>query len=233
MSHYEIIEIPKNFSFEVDSSLSKLSLSATALATIDRIWNEEETKRKGHLFNGKILNLVQLEKDRLVGKFIDYKYYIAQLREPSLKSLLKICPISISGITLMGNKILVAQRSASVTQYPEYYEFVPSGGIDLDVMIGGYIDYRLQFAKELSEETGIESSKILRISPLCLVHDLDDNILEVCAKIHLDLKIDTDLVQNQEYQRFFWFSHEELFKFLQEHKNACIPLMHILAKVLD
>ncbi|MCE5318715.1 MAG: hypothetical protein LLG04_15310, partial [Parachlamydia sp.] len=53
-------------------------------------------------------------------------FYLAQLRDPQLQPSLQITPVTISGLTFSGNKVLFGRRSQEVTQYRGLYEAVPS-----------------------------------------------------------------------------------------------------------
>src|SRR5262249_31068369 len=133
----------------------KIRLSDVEQAAINTLWNEAQKQFGGRLFNGQLYSFVSLKNGVLTGNFVDYKFYIAQLRNPKFKTLFNISPVAISCICCCQNKILIGKRSAFVTEYPNCYELSPSGGIDPSAAINGKIDLIKQTLVELEEEAAI------------------------------------------------------------------------------
>lgn len=233
MVNYQTIKISPKFSISVLPSRGFV-LSDHQKTEIESIWRHEQLERSTRLFNGQMFNLIQLENDKLIGEFVDYKYYLAQLRNPSFIELLHIRPVCISGITLAGDKILIGQRSSNVTQYQDYYETVPSGGIDAEINAGSLvnemIDLPRQFQKELWEETGISVTEIKKIEIFSLIYDPNEEMYDLCAEIHVNYSILKESIQpTEEYPKFQWLSKQELKKFINAHPMDIVPLsLHLL-----
>ena len=82
MENYQtILTSPGYISLEVvkSSTLSNLSENKE---DVDNIWQCELKIPGRYLFNGKILSLIEIEKEKLICEFVEYKYYLAQLRDP-------------------------------------------------------------------------------------------------------------------------------------------------------
>lgn len=212
-----------NFFIEVLPYARGFTLSDHEKDLVDNIWSLEQ-KHFPHLFNGQILNVVQVEENKLVGEFIEYKYYFAQLTDPQLASVLNIQTLAISGITMTGDKILVGQRSEDVTTFKNFYELVPSGGIDPNAQVQERIDLKRQFELELWEESGISTTEIKSIKPLALIYDQQNKTYEIAAEITVNYTVlKEDLEHSQEYQKLQWFTKRELMEFIKKNKNF-VPL---------
>lgn len=218
MSSYQTHKIGKDFLIKVLPHARGFSLSDLERQKVDQIWHEAQSEIPG-LHNGQFLNFVALEKDILLGEFIDYKFYYAQLKDDSLKETLLIQPIAISGITKTADKVLVGQRSDSVTLYKNFYELVPSGGIDPDCLVDDHIDLTGQFEKEFWEETGLSVTEIKEIKPFALIFDPFRNSYEICAEIHVHyLAAKEEMDPSSEYSKLLWISKSEIYRFIQKHK---------------
>ncbi len=218
--HLEVLELPRGF-----------VLSDYDKTRVEMVWHHETNARSSKLFNGQLLNFVSLDGDKLVGEFVDYKFYIAQLRDPGLELLLQIAPISVSAMTLAGDKLLMGRRSQEVTQYRDLYECVPSGGVDPKALSGNKIDLREQFSRELWEETGISVTEIKRINPFQLVHDVENRHYEICATIEVNYGVVHEARgATEEYREFAWVPRSEMKTFLNKHE--CVPFTRYLLETV-
>lgn len=232
MDVYQTTPISDYFTVVADLSSGDLELSDRVKRLIEDIWERESVIRKGELFNGRLLSFVALENERLLGRFVEYKHYIAQLAEPSLKSILQIEPISISGICIAEGKFLVGKRSEMLTQYPGFYELVPSGGIEPSSVLEGRVNIAKQYQNELLEETGIEKTLIRQILPFALVHDLRKEAYEICASIKLEGEVlNISYMEGSEYSQLLWKSKMQLKKFIRENEEKFVPFSLHLVKV--
>ncbi len=176
------ISIALEKSSDFESRIEKFS------EKIDIFWNQE--KRKKNLTNGSLLNFSSLSQvgDSLEIKayFVEYKHFLFQR---NMGENLLINPIGVSGIALQnkGHKghFLVGRRSNSVTQYPEHYEFIPSGSIEVDAQKNGMVDYKKQLIKELKEESGLTEKNIKSVHELCLIYDKLDRVYDIGICVEL------------------------------------------------
>lgn len=152
-----------------------LTLTPSQQTEVDRIW-DAATRENPHLFNGRILQFLSLENGTLKGAYVDYKLFLAKFRGLPLP-LTAVC---LSGITTYQNKLLIARRSSTVSQYPHAYELVPAGSFDDS-------SHRWQdhILTELTEEAAIPPSQIASLTLHSVVHDLRDDIVEIVAAIDL------------------------------------------------
>lgn len=191
--------------------------------------------------NNLILNVKRLARvnETIVveGSFVFYEKFIQQ-RSSKINSEAKITPIGVSGLIVLrqgaeAEKILFATRSSSVTQYPNFLELVPSGGIDSSSLnANSQIDYRTKLLAELLEETGIEDNPAIHIKNLCLIFDPIEAVYDMCCIIEIDISQKNLLAnfnKNEEYVTPQLVKLGELSEFLKERRNKLVPTSVALA----
>lgn len=228
---YQTFKLTPQFRIEVTESSRGFTLSDYEKARVEMLWLEEVAARPSTTFNGQILNFISLEGERLLGEFVDYKFYFAQLRDLQLKASLKLAPVSVSGLTISGNKVLFGRRSQEVMQYRGQFEAVPSGGIDPNALSGQHIDLKEQFQRELWEETGISVTEVKSIHPFLLVHDPSTGMYEICAVIEVNYPVVyEERKPTAEYQEFIWVPKSEIKSFTAKHSAEFVPFSLFLLK---
>lgn len=230
---YQTHEIPSDFRVKVIHSGDEIILSDTDQMLVNEIWEEAKHLRMGNLFNGKLLNFLsfQPEENYVSGEFVEYKYYMAQLKNEYLKSILNIHPISISCLCSCKEFYLLGKRGLYVTDYPGCYEFVPSGGIDPINVHQGHVDLIGQLKMELMEETGLSEEMIENCSPMAFVQDSATGIYEICLSIELKSKARRDfLARSKEYDQLEWISRQKMTSLVSNYKSTFVPFSLFLFK---
>lgn len=208
------------FTLQVSDRVSK-PLPSGCEEMIENIWRHEFEKSEGKLFNGKLLSFVSLSHEKLIGEFVDFKFFLAQIIEPKLKPILQIEPIGVSGLTFSQGKILCGCRSSHVTTYAHWDELVPSGGVDAQFISDGRIDLQKQLSIELEEEAGIAAEHILKISPLALIHDMTAGGYDICIAMELSgSAIESTLSFSPEYEILKWVPKELLMALNEKGGNG-------------
>jgi NUDIX domain len=234
MNDYQTFAISPNFSVIVLSGSRKIELSDDMHRAIEEIWEQERSYRPGVIFNGKLLNLLSWNNDQLVGEFVDYKLYLAQLRDPNLAEKLQITPVCISGVTCVGDAVLIGQRSDIVSQYPLWYELAPSGGVDSRVLSGDRIDLARLVLLELEEETGLTSAAVVEMVPFALFYEGPLKSMEICVRIIIDPQEPHAIIPpGNEYSELFWMPISDLASFMDLHRTQIIPLSLRLMRELS
>lgn len=219
---YQTFKLAPNFSPQVVNSREEIKLSDLVEGDIDCAWNCAQKQKSGKLFNGRLYNFLSFERGVLLGTFVEYKHYMAQLIDPSLKSQLHISPVAISCICLSKGKVLLGRRSQDVTDFPNCFELAPSGGIDPIVRNGDTIDIRRQAMIELEEEAGIPPSEIQECFPFLLIKDLKLDSYEICMLIKL--KEQPLRLKSEEYVELRWLDSEELKVYAQKMESKFVPV---------
>jgi HAD superfamily hydrolase (TIGR01509 family) len=238
---YEMIPLDEAFSIHVLSDEnSAFNLETVLQDHIDKLWNEAYELSGNKLFNGKIFILKAFNDNQLKGYFIEYKLYLAQMRDPSLREVLPIEAVTINGLTCAGDKILVGQRSPLMATHQGLWELVPSGGIDPTAVQDQSIDYSGAALRELEEETGITPPAVLSVTPLAICRALNcgldcakdsvcedrkANLVEICVKIEIhEETIKTFDPPKTEYTSFEWLDKKALETMISDHPNSFVPL---------
>lgn len=225
MKNEIVIPLPTDFKVSINYEFLERTISEKTKIHIEEIWKEEIVRTQGKLFNGKLLSADDFDGSHLKGHFVEYKSYLAQVRDPSLADELAIQPICVCGYTTSNHEILVGKRSDHVTDYQNYYELVPAGGVDPSAIIEEQIDIIKQIKLELSEEAGIASSLIRQIKPSFLIIDSKTHNFEICAKIELDPITKKSLVErDDEYTELLWIPENKMHEFVERHRKKIIPL---------
>lgn len=220
---YHILPITSKFTIHLEPSNLYQGLSDSKKRLIQTYWDKEQKRREGKLHEGAILSAISYDQKSLTGQFVPYKYLFAQLCDPSLKKDLNIVPVSMSGITFIEDRLIVAKRASWVSLFSDCYELAPSGGVHPPLKDCENIDVKFQLAEELAEETGIMRSQIKSMKYFTLVHDKKENLVELCAEIHLkpgSLILST----SSEYTQIMVISEEEISDFAEVHKENFVPL---------
>lgn len=202
-----------------------LNLTEQQLHRIENIWEKETIRTQGKLFNGRILCVDHFDGESLVGHFVEYKIFLAQARDAAIYQELKLHPLCVSSYTYADQSILWGKRSAHVTEFQNFYELVPAGGIDPSSAIEEEIDVIKQFKIELKEETGIDEKMILNITPSYLIFDSKFHIYEICAKIQLaPSAIHLKAPRDEEYTELLWIEETNLHNFVKQNYLIINPL---------
>jgi hypothetical protein len=223
MNNYQTFQLAPDFTVSVAPYSRGFTLSDHDKLLIENIWRNELLTRPT-LFNGQILNVLDATSSKIEGVFIDYKYYLASEKDPRCKELLNIKPLSISGLTTAGDKVLIGLRSLQVTDYPDFFESVPSGGIDPRALIDDRIDIHKQFQLELWEETKISVTDVKNVILNGLAYDKNLDRFELYATLQISYTIlKEELEPGVEYKSLKWISKSELPAFVKKNQEQIVP----------
>lgn len=227
---HEAHDISSKFSIYLKPSVSYLELTDAKRRLINTIWDKEQQRREKKLHEGLILSAISYDTHGLYGQFVPYRYYLAQICDPSLKTDLKIVPVSINGMTYVGENLIVAKRACWVTQHPKKYELAPSGGVHPPPPNLHRVDIKGQLLEELIEEIGIVHNEVKSIKYFSLIRDRKEDLIEICAEIRLKSPTVT-LASSSEYPQIMTIPCQELEAFIKNHHEEFVPLSLTLLKV--
>jgi hypothetical protein len=150
-------------------------------ARVDEIWQREKELRPHDLYNGRLFSIDHCDAKTIVGWISEYRYFLAQRREPSLHAALKIKPLAVTGILSCSDGILFGRRSGRSEMDAGCWELVPSGVVD-DAAVGsaGQVNLERCILIELEQETGIKASELSAHSrAVALVEDPQSHVIDV------------------------------------------------------
>ena len=202
---------------------------ATVLECVDQVWREEQERRAGRLFDGKIFSLTRREGTSLRGHFVSYRWWVAQYRRPELLAELHVQPLAVSGLLRVGGGLVFGRRADHTTEHPGLWELVPSGGIDETARRpGGRIAAEAQLRAELEEELCAPAASIRSVRPLALVGDRQTRVCDIAFEVALDLPYAALAASfashdSDEYSELRLVSSEELGTFVEQHSPGVVP----------
>lgn len=204
------------------------SLWGNLESKINELWAQF---REPHMFDSPIAILLNHSPSRLVVSFINYRFLWAQTRYPECFSVGRIFPLSVSGILFCPEGIVLGKRQASVLQYPEYWECIPSGGLSVECFQNpNLLSAQKQLELELLEEGGIYEIEYLLSQALCydpLTCTYDIVLLVKTDLSFADILFKFHNLTNKEYQNLSVVRLNEVDNFISSHQ--CLPLsIHLL-----
>ncbi|WP_432798545.1 hypothetical protein [Poriferisphaera sp. WC338] len=224
------LSIPEEASWEAPSNLSD---------EVDALWQTEKKKRGSHLFNGTLVGILDVNVQGMVGRWFEYRYYVARKIIPNKLADLPIS-VGVSGIILHDDYIVFAKRSQHVMSYAGYWELAPSGAIDRQFYNSatGLIDLKSQICCELEEETGLSKKIITQVTPFAYTLDSNDPSYEVCLKLTPNLSLAEAQSHfqsrtNNEYDSFKVIPQEEIRSFIRDNINLILPTSKAILSFLN
>jgi hypothetical protein len=181
--------LPASSSLRVLAEPLSFPLPDTSQDRIKQIWHAENTLRGGRLFNGKLFSVQTVSPDRITGGFIEYRWYVAQRRDPGILDGFTVRPLAVSGIVSSLDGLIFGKRCSSAMDSPNMWELVPSGGVDERHCGPGIeVSYIDQFLDETREELGISADDICNIMPTAILEDRTKNLVEICISADTPLQ---------------------------------------------
>ena len=196
---------------------------------VERIWREEKEKRGEFIYDAPLLFLTRHKRSSIQSRFIQYKDYIALKRRPDIFKNQEIFTLGVSGLLLSEDHLFWAKRAHHVTGYADYYEIVPSGGIDATFAgESGRVDFVAQLIQELKEEIGVQEKHIIEKNPFALIFDEGDRTYDICVECRLSLKPQRVIEimrksRQNEYVKAVAVKIGELEDFLADKNNKVVP----------
>ena len=200
-------------------------------------------KEDRNLFNGTLLNFIRVSKKKnkikILANFIEYKHFLAQRMRPNLR--LGIKPIGVSGIMVLEEKgisyIVFAKRAKNVTEYPGFFELIPSGSIDEKCLsANGIINFQAKLLLELMEETGLSKSYVKHIFGFAFILDTNHNVYDICCKIFLKAKKELvvgNFIKSKEYSEPVFIPVDDLDLFIKKNVFKIVPTSVAIARAYN
>jgi len=225
---YEIVE---SDSCIINVKPSKKIFPPSTQKKINNTWNKLQKDRKIKLSNRKVLILNSIFIKRGVSyvssEFIDYKNIISNRINSEIN--LNLEQIGTSGIILFKNNrsyyTIFSKRGKHVTEYPNYFELVPSGNINQKMITEKKLKFHLHLIDEFLEETGLTSKHITSFSFLCIIKDKKNSVYDICNII--ELNIDKNIIlkywKSSEYSKPIFVPISSLPNFIKKNHTKIVP----------
>jgi hypothetical protein len=157
------------------------------LRRIETLWDQEQARRGQALTNGRIFSLDRRGGATFTAWETQYKWWIAQRRDPGLFEALAVRPLAVSGVTRLADGLLFARRSGATTQDAGLWELAPSGGLDPTCRRpGGDLAAAWQLLNELEEELNIsEGSLAGPPRAFAVMEDDIDHVVDIVFELNI------------------------------------------------
>jgi hypothetical protein len=206
------------------------------LRRVDEIWQREKAARGDQLTNSAIFAVTRCDARRLEGHFVEYKWFLAQLRDAELFADLDIHCLAVSGLVETDAGFVFGLRNTATSQDQGRWELVPSGGIDRSSETeDGRVSYQRQLIIELQEELGLAASEIAPPEPFLLIEDSETHVIDIGQHVR-SLVPGKALLQsfetrtNQEYDKLILVPQPALSTFLAEQGERVVAVSRALLR---
>lgn len=163
------------------------TLDSTILNRVDAIWNAALKSPACHLFNGTIYSVYETVPSGFLTRPTEYKYYYAQLIDPTLTSYLNISPLACTGILTCNDGLVLGKRSENVTLDAGKWELAPAGTFDEDCLSNGLLDASKLIKKEIHEELGIPETLVETMGAIAAFEDPVAYTVDILMRVHVPI----------------------------------------------
>lgn len=214
----------------------RLQVPAALDPHIERLWHREQSQRQVPLTNGQIYTLSDVQPDCLIIRPSEYRYVVAQRRDPGLKGKgLNIRPLAVTGILICADGLVLGRRGPHVTSDAGLWEPAPAGGLSIP-------DPEAQIIEELGEETGLSRSDIRKMWICGFVETEESAVFDIVFRLETD-RTGQEVTAlhargaSDEYDALAIIALPDVPAFLQSHRNTLLPalkpMLHMAGVPID
>lgn len=209
--------------------------SPTALERVSAIWESERAKGGEALFNGNLFSIDEMGATEITGWLAEYRWFLAQRRDPTLRPELRVNPLAVTGILCCTEGVVFGRRAQDVEMDAGLWELVPSGGIDGSfISPSGEIDLQGHLLAELREEIGILPKEISRPpTPIAEIEDRTSHVTDIGLILEASLSAQqiTDRfsqLENREYLETKVVPFDELSQYVKGRSDTLATVSRAL-----
>jgi hypothetical protein len=206
---------------------------------VEAIWQAERDRCGSSLFDGPLFSLDQISPHTLSGRYVGYRLFLAQEREPELFSKLRVQPLAVTGVLQNPEGLFFGYRNPTVAVQSDCWELIPSGGVDRSTLThDGQLCPAKQVLTELWEEVGIAGAAVTLPKPLCFTEDPLHHIFELIWELRTPLDPNAVLrahagLLHPEHSKIRFVRWEDLQGFLSQDRDAVLPATRDLLEHLS
>lgn len=204
---------------------------------VAEIWEQQRQKRP-HLFDGQIFTVDRMDLGCIVGRYIPYRYFLAQLVEPTLFEKLHIQVLAVTGALFSPDGLIFGLRNHSLTQHGNYWELVPAGGVDRKSQLEpGQLDVNRQLLVELEEEVGLAPGDVFGMKAICQICDHEHHVIDVVVRMETahslaEIQARHDALKEPEHEVIRAVAVDALAAFAREASDALLPASALILQSL-
>lgn len=155
-------------------------LSPTLSKDVDAIWNSEQYRLDGALFNGRVFSADIITPHLISGHWTEFRRIVAQMRRPELHSVLAIRPLAVGGIIMGPDGVIFGRRPRNCVYQAGEWQLPPAGSVDFSAARPeGVVDFVGMLLVELTEEIGLTAAEISVTGPVGMVEHAETHVLDL------------------------------------------------------
>lgn len=163
-------------------------LPAALERTIDTIWEGEQQRLAGTLFNGQVFSADLITPHLVCGHWTEFRRIVAQMRDPSLHPGLGIRPLAVGGVIICPDGVLFGRRPARSVYQAGEWQLPPAGSVDANAgRPEGRVDIAAMVLQELAEELGLDATDVSPPIPVAIVEHPGTHVLDLGMAMHTPL----------------------------------------------
>jgi hypothetical protein len=213
----------------VEERAARPEPGAEVLARIEALWREQKAARGDALFDGQLFSVSHTTEGEVRGWFADYRWWVAQRCDASLRAELRVRPLGVTGLVRAAGATLFGRRGARVLMNPGGWELAPSGGVEPSARdSSGALSLVAQVLAEAREELGLDLRRVERATPFALIEDERTGVLDAFVSVELMRGDDrahlVSRAPRDEYEELRWVADGELPDWLVRVGAALDPV---------
>lgn len=164
--------LPPSFQIRLTSPLS---LSRQLEKRVNELWMAALSSTNSRLFNGLVFSATSVSPEGILGRFVEYKYHLAQQMDIRLAPVLNIKPVCLLGILKCQDGFVFGKRQDWFATRPGTWGMIPSGCLTPDTFAtDGSVDYVKAFLYALKDDLNVEAHYLSDLSHNALI--VEDSI---------------------------------------------------------
>lgn len=198
-------------------------LSDQVEQAIDRIWQQEQERLCGVLFNGRVFSADEITPRLISGHWTEYRRIVAQMRDHDLVPSINIRPLAVGGIIESPDGVVFGRRLRRAIYQAGEWQLPPAGNVDSNAARpDGRVDVVAMLLQELGEELGIAADDVTDLRPVAVVEHPGSRVLDLGIALHTHLSEAAIRAAqagrgNAEYEELAIVPRADLAMFLNQH----------------
>ncbi|MBS0959485.1 NUDIX hydrolase [Acetobacter thailandicus] len=164
------------------------TLSPEIQTEASHIW-AKACEARPELFNGCVFSADHVSRTCITGHWTEYRLVLAQMKNPSLFSKLKLNPLAVTGLLRTPQGYVLGRRHPSSVYQGNFWQSPPAGSIEKREASDA-VNLKEQLLAEAEEELGLPPDSIEVSSPRLIVRHPGTRILDVCLYMTTHLTFD-------------------------------------------
>ncbi len=166
-------------------------LAASLDAAIEAVWQSEQLRLGGVLFNGRVFTADEITPTLIRGHWTEFRRVVAQMRRPELHPQLRIRSLAVGGVITCPDGVLFGRRPERSVYQAGEWQLPPAGSVDGGAeRAEGRVDVAAMLLEELAEELGLTADQVSPPVPVAIVEHPASHVLDLGMAMRTELGTD-------------------------------------------